>query len=88
MNYVNPKMVRSPKNRISGLKVLKDNGEDSWSLAEIIWDEKEALGIRWNGSFDEEDHSIGTPQSRGVPLWFILPMDKDFLKEIDKYSKK
>lgn len=80
MNYVNPKMVRSPKNRISGLKVLKDNGEGSWSLAEIVWDDYKVLGVRWNGSFNEEEHSIGTPQSRGLPMWFILPMDKDFVK--------
>lgn len=85
MNYVNPKMVVSPKNRISGLKILHDNGEDSWSLAEIIWDGEKCMGIRWNGSFTDENHNIGTPQSRGLPMWFILPNEVEFFKALEKF---
>jgi hypothetical protein len=87
LNYMKPEMVRSPKNRISGLKILKDKGGDSWSLAEVIWDGEKALGVRWNGSFDEKNHNIGTPQSRGLPMWFILPDDEELFKTINEYKK-
>jgi hypothetical protein len=87
MSYMKPEMVRSPKARLSELKVLKDTEEDGWSLAEVIWDKKKCLAVRWNGSFDDKNHSVGTPQSRGLPMWFILPDDDEFFKEIDKYKK-
>ena len=87
LNYMKPEMVRSPKGRLTGLNVLADKGEGSWSLAEVIWDGEKALGVRWNGSFDEKNHNIGTPQSRGLPMWFILPDDNELFKTIDKYKK-
>jgi hypothetical protein len=87
MNYMRPEMVRSPKNMLSGLNVLLDKGEGEWSLAEVIWEKKERLAVRWNGSFDEKNHGVGTPQSRGLPMWFILPDDDEFFKTIDKYKK-
>jgi hypothetical protein len=70
MSYMNPEMVRSPRQRLTGgVQVLKDTGADGWSLAEFNWDQRPSLGIRWNGNAD----NVGTPQSRGIPTWFILP---------------
>lgn len=82
MSYINPEMVRSPKSRLSGLNVLIDKGESHWSLAKVVWDKKDSLAIRWNGGSDEKGHSVGTPQSRGLPMWFILPHDHDFFNLI------
>jgi hypothetical protein len=69
MAYINPSTVLSPKNAIANLNVLHNNG--SWSVAELNWNGKPALGVRWNGSNDES--GVGTPQSRGLPMWFIVP---------------
>lgn len=71
-DYINPKAVKTPKNRLSGKnEVLVDKGERGWSICRLTWDGQPALGIRWNGSFN--DDNMGTPQSRGMPTWFILP---------------
>lgn len=79
MSYITPDMVVSPKNKITNVDVLIDNGEDSWSLAEVVWEGRVNIGIRWNGSskqgVDQRFNGIGNPQSRGVPTWFILPED-------------
>lgn len=70
MNYMSPEIVRSPRQRLTGeIKVLEDTGANGWSLAEFIWDEAPAMGIRWNGNAE----NVGTPQSRGIPTWFIVP---------------
>ena len=72
MSYIPPQMVLSPKKKLSNLDVLYDGGEESWSLAKMTWDEDpNAVGIRWNGGGTK----IGTPQARGIPMWFILPGD-------------
>lgn len=70
MSYTHPGTVISPKHRVDDLHVIYDGGPDNWSLAQLKWDQKEALGIRWNGG---EKESVGNPQSRGLPTWFILP---------------
>lgn len=88
MSYMKPEMVRSPKARLSELTVLKDTEEDGWSLAEVIWDEEKRLAVRWNGSFDDRKHSVGTPQSRGLPMWFILPTDSEFVTQFNNWVKK
>lgn len=69
MSYINPDMVRSPRGSVSDLKVIFDAGEGEWSVAELAWDKVPSLGIRWNGNVE----NVGTPQSRGIPTWFILP---------------
>lgn len=86
MNYMNPKMVKSPKSKVKNLKVLEDTGVDNWSLARLEWEREgnKCLGIRWNGNFD----SVGTPQSRGLPTWFILPNDPKFMEILNKEMKK
>lgn len=89
MNYMRPEMVRSPKERLSGLKVLCDKGEgENWSLAEVIWDNEECLAVRWNGSFNDKKLRIGLPQARGLPMWFILPTDPEFVTLFNNWVKK
>lgn len=70
--YHDPSTVLSPKNKVKSVDVLYDAGpiEGSWSVAQIIWDDKPAVGIRWNG---DSNSQIGTPQSRGNPAWFVVP---------------
>lgn len=72
MNYTDPRGVRTPQKRVTGnIDVLHDTGEWGWSMCRLIWDGQQKIGIRWNGSFSE--NSMGNPQSRGNPTWFILP---------------
>lgn len=73
MSYTDPRTVLSPKGSVKNLRVLHDGGESSWSLAEMEWDGTPVLGMRWNGGSNNGAPSIGNPQSRGVPTWFILP---------------
>lgn len=68
--YIDPRTVRSPKLYINNLRLMYDGGEGGFSLAELIWDGEPRLGIRWNG---DGEGNIGSPQSRGIPTWFILP---------------
>lgn len=83
MAYIDPKLVLSPKARISKLKVIFDGGEegiskDGYSIAEMEWDGEIRIGLRWNGSDQCEDAStVGNPQSRGLATWFILPSSFD-----------
>jgi len=88
MSYMKPEMVRSPKAMLSDLKVLMDKGEGKWSLAEVVWEGYKRLAVRWNGSSNDKNHSVGTPQSRGLPMWFILPDDAEFIKLINDWMKK
>lgn len=72
-NYLEPKAVKTPKARITGdIRVVVDKGENSWSLCRLVWDGKESVGIRWNGSFNGSN-TYGNPQSRGNATWFVLP---------------
>jgi len=82
MAYIHPSMVLSPKSAISDLSVIYDGGEGKWSVAVMIWNGEPTLAIRWNG----ENGSLGHPQSRGIPTWFIIPDDlKDaIIAEITK----
>jgi hypothetical protein len=68
--YTPPDKVRSPKSRWMLSEVLEDLGEWGTSVAVGEWDEKRVLAIRWNG---DADNPNGNPQSRGLPIWFILP---------------
>jgi len=76
MSYINPRQVVSPKKSVSNLIPVYDGGlyengkeEKGWSVALMNWDQRPAVGIRWNGEGD----SPGNPQSRGLPTWFIMP---------------
>lgn len=70
MFFTNPENVLSPKANVQNVRVLSNTGEDGWSLAELFWDNRPVLGIRWNGG---KSNPLGNPQSRGVPMWFVLP---------------
>jgi hypothetical protein len=72
MTYIPPETVLSPKGRVDDIDVIYDKGPStaSWSIAKLKWNKVEAIGIRWNG---DEDHLVGTPQSRGKATWFIVP---------------
>ena len=75
MTYIKPQEVRSPKNRWRLIRVLHDGGIGEWSAAEGQWAKggqwHDVLAIRWNGG--SSDRGIGSPQSRGLPIWFIVP---------------
>jgi hypothetical protein len=73
MSYVDPNKVTAPKRIVSDVHVVFDTHEieGSWSVAQLKWDGKETVGIRWNG--EPSGSGIGTPQARGVPTWFIVP---------------
>jgi hypothetical protein len=85
---INPNVVTSPKGRVENLKVIYNSGEKtgaehSWSLAEMKWDGTPAMGLRWNGP------GIGTPHSRGIPTWFIVPEEvANIVVEMLKLSNK
>ncbi len=73
MNYTDPNTVLTPKGRIENLKVIFDGGENSWSLASMEWDGTAVLGMRWNGGMSNGNPTVGNPQSRGKPTWFVVP---------------
>lgn len=84
MAYIDPKSVVSPKHSWGkDFEVLADTGNGGWSVAEGTWEGSACLGLRWNGS--NEEPSIGNPQSRGNPTWFIVP---DELVDDIKYKIK
>jgi hypothetical protein len=73
--YITPDKVTSPRRSWTLIRVL-ESGEkpDSYGNRVAIalgkWEDQPALGMRWNGS---KGSPIGTPQSRGLPTWFIIP---------------
>lgn len=84
MNYIKPADVLSPKGSLEIIRIIKDGGEDSFSLAEIRWEGELGIGIRWNvssGEWYDDDkikglkECIGTPSSRGYSTWFVLPKE-------------
>jgi len=76
--YIPPEDVRSPREAgISNMRVLYNGGPSNpatddyrWSAATFEWYGEEALGVRWNG---HSEGMAGNPQSRGMPIWFIVP---------------
>ena len=70
MGYIKPNDVHSPKNSWTLIDVLEDRGESDTSIALGKWCKENVLAIRWNGGAENE---LGSPQSRGLPTWFILP---------------
>jgi hypothetical protein len=71
MAYVEPATVRAPRASIRSVEVLYNRGQGEWSVARVTWEDRERLGIRWNGG--DDGPGIGNPQSRGNATWFILP---------------
>jgi hypothetical protein len=71
MGYRDPKTVQGPKKHVSNVRVIYDGGEGRSSVAELEVDGEPSVGIRWNGS--DEAGPLGHPQSRGNPVWFLVP---------------
>jgi hypothetical protein len=67
---VRPGDVHSPKTKWNLIAVLDDGDEDGCAMAMGRWEGELVLALRWNG---DEENSIGNPQSRGIPTWFIVP---------------
>lgn len=102
MSYILPQDVISPKNMINKVNVLYDGGQDGISLAEIDWNGKLELAIRYNSSYVEcqDPNKIsgkqvckGVPFSSAHPVWFILPLEifdpfSSIGKIVSKYSKQ
>ncbi len=73
--YITPDKVVSPKRIWSLTHVVEDGVKpDSYGQRVAIcigkWDNQPTLGMRWNGT---KEKPIGTPQSRGLPTWFVIP---------------
>jgi hypothetical protein len=88
MPYIDPSKVNSPKHSWGqDFTVLIDTGSGGWSAAEGTWEGESCLGLRWNGSDDHE--SIGNPQSRGNPTWWIVPAELEggLRREIELVKK-
>ncbi|MDQ2178002.1 hypothetical protein [Marinifilum sp. D714] len=96
MNYKDPKKVLSPKDAISKVDVIYDGGENSISIAKIIWNGEEVIGMRWNVAMREWHNKekiagkqcLGMPTSSGHSVWFVVPNDffdrnSDLWKEIE-----
>jgi hypothetical protein len=70
---LHPSDALSPKWRIDpgSIKVIFTN--DDWAVATMIYDGREATGIRWNGDITNRN-DLGYPSARGSNgAWFILP---------------
>jgi hypothetical protein len=74
-DYITPDEVTAPRQRWNLIKVLEDGAEEDSheervAIAIGTWDGSKSLAMRWNGN---KDWPIGSPQSRGLPTWFIIP---------------
>lgn len=52
MIYTPPNQVTAPRNIIDILEIIYDGGNDSVSIARLLWDGEETYGIRWNISMN------------------------------------
>jgi len=74
-DYITPDKVTSPRRMWSLIRVLEtgdkpDSHDNRVAIAIGNWEGSPVLGMRWNGS---KGSPIGSPQSRGLPTWFIIP---------------
>ncbi|WP_369715679.1 hypothetical protein [Leptotrichia alba] len=89
MMYIRPEDVLSPRDKVKNLEIIINNDKEDYSIALLEYNGTECVGVRWNTTNEEKDN-IGTPQSRGIPTWFILPKEiaevylEKFLKEKEK----
>lgn len=68
--YISADDVVYPTTRWRLVDVLLDSGEDQAAYALGWWNEKPAMGFRWNGG--KFNGKLGSPQLRGLPTWTIL----------------
>ena len=87
--YIRPEDVLSPRDKVKNLEIIINNDKEDYSIALLEYNGTECVGVRWNTTNEKKDN-IGTPQSRGIPTWFILPKEiaevylEKFLKEKEK----
>ena len=83
-NYHDPKTVADPKEFISNIRVLYDDGEKGFSLCRVSVEGVEHMAMRWNVARREYDDNTkqtgkvkctGAPSIKGVPSWFVLPRE-------------
>jgi hypothetical protein len=75
-DYVTADKVTSPRQRWTLIRVLEfgdkeDSNGERVAISIGKWDDEPVLGMRWNGT---KKSPIGSPQSRGLPTWFIIPV--------------
>jgi hypothetical protein len=71
IRYTNAKEVTAPRRRWSLIDVLEDEGVAGGGVLALgLWDNGAVLAMRWNGS---STRPVGSPQSRGLATWFIVP---------------
>lgn len=66
-----PDQVTSPLAHWNLIDVLDNHGPGDIAVALGKWDQNPVLAMRWNG--DDSGSPVGSPQSRGLSTWFILP---------------
>lgn len=91
-DYITPDKVTSPRRMWTLIRVLEAGDKpDSFGHRVAIalgkWEDQTVLGMRWNGS---KSSPIGTPQSRGLPTWFIIPkrLEADVINTLSKDEQK
>lgn len=79
-DYYDPNDVLSPKDCVEIVSVIHTQTE--FSVAHILWDGADRIGVRWNIAEREWDDppkisgavkSVGMPSSHGYPVWFVMP---------------
>jgi len=74
-DYITPDKVTSPRRMWTLIRVLEagdkeDSNKERVAIALGKWEDRNVLAMRWNGS---KGSPLGSPQSRGLPTWFIVP---------------
>jgi len=70
-DYIPPEEVVSPKRQWSLISILYNPKKAAQCVLALgRWENKPVLALRWNG---KAGNPIGSPQSRGLPTWFIVP---------------
>ena len=90
--YITPDKVTSPRRMWTLIRVLEagdkeDSNGQRVAIALGKWEDRAVLGMRWNGV---KGSPIGTPQSRGLPTWFIIPkrLEESVISTLSKDEQK
>jgi hypothetical protein len=70
MPFIPPDDVKSPREKVSNVRVIYSGNENELAIATLTYSGEESVGIRWNGN---DDGPLGYPTSRNQPVWFVLP---------------
>ena len=91
-DYITPDKVTSPRQKWALMRVLEsgdkpDSNGHRVAIALGRWENQPVLAMRWNGS---KGSPIGTPQSRGLPTWFIIPkrLEEAVINTLSKDEQK